>query len=122
MNKQQLRLYSSLIAKDISPKDTYNLANSIISIETPNGYSVIQKESQAYYGEIINDGRTDKQLTAKEILNKGWWDTKTFDAITDFIFGNQNDIQTTYQKVSRQAVNTPARQQALTRSLRRYGR
>ena len=119
MNTQQLRLYSSLLAKDIVAKDTGNLARSIISIERPNGYSIIQKSFGALYGEIINDGRTDRPLSSKERANVGWWSERVYDGIVNLIATNQNGIKTQYQEIARQLQPTPARQQAFLRSAAR---
>ena len=122
MNINSLRLKSGLIGKINAPKDTFNLARSIITRETNKGFDVIQKESRAFYGAIINDGRTDRPLSAKEKANVDWWDDRTLNGILRFIATNQNGLQKEYQQVAKWAKGTPAQQKAFARSLARSGK
>jgi len=122
MNTNQLRLKGGQIAQQLSPADTFNLALSIITMDTPRGFTIIQRSSDAFYGEIINDGRTDRPLSAKEQGNVGWWEDKTFNAIIRFMATNQNNIKKEYQQAIKQAEKTPARLKTHARSLARSGK
>lgn len=116
MNFQLLLLRAGLICKNIAAKDTFNLASSIITYPTARGGRITQLSSVALYGAILDTG--SKFFKG----HKGWWRTQCVGAVgqyaQDFYNGTADNLSATYQQVSKQAKNTPARAQTFLRNAR----
>jgi hypothetical protein len=121
MNFQLLLLRAGLICKNIAPKDTFNLASSIITYPTARGGRITQLSSVALYGSILNEGPAGagSRVTRKHIQ---WWDIKCVGAVgqyaQDFYNGTEDNLSATYQQVAKQARNTPARAETFLRNSR----
>lgn len=120
MNTIQLMLRCSLLAKDIAPKDSGNLAfNSIRAYKTPRGFRLVSLGNAALYGEIIDRGRSDRPLSAREKANVGWWSEQVYGAVEEYLNSNLNSTlnSETYQRVAMQSKNTDKRQKVFDRNI-----
>lgn len=120
MNTTQLMLRCSLLAKDIAPKDSGNLAfNSIRAYKTPRGFRLVSLGNTALYGEIIDRGRTDRPLSQREKANVGWWSEGVYGAIETYLNTNLNTQidSEVYQRVAKQSKNTEKRQKVFDRNI-----
>ena len=120
MNTVQLMLRCSLLAKDIAPKDSGNLAfNSIRAYKTPRGFRLVSLGNVALYNEIIDRGRGDRPLSQKEQANVGWWSEQVYEAVDTYLKTNLNtSIESeTYQRVAKQSKNTDKRQKVFDRNI-----
>jgi hypothetical protein len=124
MNFQLLLLRAGLICKNIAPKDTFNLASSIITYPTARGGRITQLSSVALYGSILNEGPAGagSRVTRKHIQ---WWDIKCVYGVShyaqSFYNGTADNLSATYQQIAKQAVNTPARAKAFLRNQKAIG-
>ena len=121
MNFQLLLLRAGLICKNIAPKDTFNLASSIVTHTTARGGRITQLSSVALYGDILNEGpaKAGSRVTRKHI---GWWDIKCVYAVEhyakSFYNGTADNLSATYRQVAKSAIGTPARAKTLLRNAR----
>jgi len=122
MTKNELRIKAELLARKIAPKDSNRLARSIKSMNTPNGFTLIQNIDGDNYGQTINDGRTDRPMTAKEQKNVGWWTNRVYNGVTRLVATNQNGNRTEHQHIAKWAENTPETQEEHTKNLAGSGK
>lgn len=118
MNTNLLRLRCGLIAKDIAPKDTGNLAfNSIRTFTTPRGFKVVSLGHIAPYNIYLEDG------TRKSGKHVGFFYQNTAYAITRYIYdyynGQQSNLSSTYKSVAKASIGNPARNSRFLKSISR---
>lgn len=122
MNLDLLRLRCGLIAKSVAPRDTGNLRHSIRTELTQSGFRIIQEESIALYGYILNNG-PEKPNSRVTTIYIDWWDEGVVNAvgayISDFYNGQQTNLSSTYQQVAKTSMGTPARKKAFLRNIKR---
>lgn len=102
MNTTQLMLRCSLLAKDIAPKDSGNLAfNSIRAYKTPRGFRLVSLGNAALYNVFLEDG------TKRSNKHQGWWSEKVYGAVETYLNTNLNTSMDseTYQRVAKQSKN-----------------
>ena len=73
MNLNKLLLRGKIILLPFIPKDSGNLVKSIRSYRTPRGFRYVSLGNQAPYNVVVNRGRRDRPLSAKERANVNYW-------------------------------------------------
>lgn len=114
MTNEQLALDGLLLARDIAPKDTGNLAFNAISMRyTHNGFKIFYSGQKAFYLGYLQEGT---KYTTK---HKGFIDmtaTAISAHITAMLNGHYNNLNATRKRLS-QWADTERRQQRLVSSL-----
>ena len=104
-----------LLARDIAPKRTGNLAFNAISMRyLPNGFKIFYDGQKAFYLEFLQEG------TKYSSEHKGFIDmtaTAISAHITAALNGHTNNLNSTRKRLEQWAEDTPQRQGVLVDSL-----
>lgn len=112
MNTTKLMLRCGLIAKDIAPKETGNLAfNSIRTYKTPKGFRIVSLGNSAPYNKYLEYG------TKFSKKHQGWWSKKLKQAITVYLGTNLNGDRQQYKRVAEASKNNKLREQRFFNSI-----
>ena len=115
LTKEQLGFDCLMLARDIAPKETGNLAFNAISMRyTSNGFKIRYDGQKAPYLEYLQEGTKFSQ-------KHKWFIDMTATAIsahlTGALNGHYNNLNATAKRLEQWATDTPERQELLKKSL-----
>lgn len=112
MDTTKIMLRCGLIAKDIAPKETGNLAfNSIRTYKTPRGFRIVSLGNAAPYNTYLEYG------TKRSKKHQKWWSEKVKLAVRTYLNSNLNGDREQYKRVAMASKNNKLREKRFFNSI-----